>query len=749
MKGMFYLSGAMIAFLTAPMSVPVFAQDLAPQDDDQRGSSGIQEIVVTAEHREVRLQDVPIAITAATAEQLQTRGVSDAFDIGKITPSFNSNRVVGFGSPIMRGVGTTNVTAGDEPSVATYVDGFYQGSAITAGIPFNNIERIEVLKGPQGTLYGRNATGGLISIVTRDPSDTLEVSGSVGYSNYNTITADAYVTGPISDRIAVGISTTFRDQGKGFSRDIVNGGTVGRNDFFAVRGKLRFEFGDNNSLVLGGEYIDSNDSRANTNIPFPGSTPLVTGPGIIYGTKPFEWAGNLKPRFDIEQWNVNAKLSLDLGFANLVSLTQYKEVRNYNQVEGDGTTADGLFMGDQLGQAPGAPSGSPLMPQPVVPFSFAYTSTQSQPYFVTQELQLVSNDSGPFKWILGGFFLASRDGYDPLNIYFNTADLSDPFTSIISGESTRAYAAFAQATYSLGDLSITGGVRYSSEKKRVSGTTSVPLFGLLVSDEQEDTFNSFTYRLALDYRVSPGLLLYATTNKGFKSGTFVGNNPSAPAVRPEVLYAYEVGFKADPSPFVRINGSAYYYNYQDIQTFITAPDLTSLLQNAARAEMYGLELTLEVAPTDGLMINFGMGYEHAKYKNFPNASVYIPSPSGGNYPASVNATGNRILRTPELTANGSITYGFDIGPGSMTLNAAVSYTSPFFWDSANLFEQDAYALVDLSAKYVLDDERWSVTLWGKNVTNHVYSIYRNPLQRYDNVAFGDPATYGATIGFKF
>lgn len=757
MKPNLFLSGIAASTLVA---VPAFAQEAlglqapppAAADPASTPAEAIQvqlgDIVVTAQRRSERLQEVPIAITAATSSQLVRKGVSDAFDIGKITPSFSSARVVGFGTPIMRGVGTTNVTAGDEPSVATYIDGFYQGTPATIGIPFNNLERLEVLKGPQGTLYGRNATGGLVSYITRAPSTgKTAIEANAGYANYETVTADGYVNLPVSSNVAVNVATTFRHQGTGFYRNILDGTRLGTDNYFAIRGKLLFEFGANDSLTIGGSYAHLRDNRANVNIPEPGTTPLTTGPGVIYATKPFDWAGSLIPRFTVKAWDVNATLKLDLGFANFTSLSQYKEYRNVNIVEGDGTTADGILAGTQLGITPGLPQGSPLTPQAVIPYTLSYLSKERLPYFFTQELQLSSKPGGPLSWIVGGFFQASKEGYDPLTISY---EVGSDFTTIRADQTTRAYAGFAQATYGFGGgWSLTGGARYSSETKHVFGTTVVPAFGLNSSADQEKTFNSFTYRVALDYKPMKGLLIYATANKGFKSGTFVTNTPDAPAVKPEILYAYEAGFKADPASFVRINMSGYYYKYKDIQTFINTPAGLSFLQNAASARMYGFEASLDVLPYDGLSLSMGLGYENARYQKFQNAQAWIPSPSGGNYTAALDVSGNAVLRTPDLTANGAITYEFAVGDGKVALNSSVSYSGKFYWDAANLFVQDEYTLVDLSAKYTAPGQRWSMTLWGKNVTDVKYGIYLNPQQRFSAISYGDPATYGMTLGIKF
>lgn len=727
------------------------APTATPQDSAE--DNGIADIVVTAERRADRLQDVPIAITAVTATQLKAQGVSDAFDIGKITPSFNSNRTIGFGTPIMRGVGSTNITLGNEPSVATYVDGFYQGVSAGAQLPFNNIARIEVLKGPQGTLYGRNATGGLINIITRAPQNELAAEGQIGYASYGTITADAYVTGGLADGLRSDVAITFRDQATGYSRNLLTGKTGARSEYVAVRSKSVWDIGPHSSLTVGFSYAKSKNDIANVNLPLPGTVPLLAGPGVLYGRKRGEFASNITPQFDVEEYGVNATLQLDLGFANLVSLSQYRHLAIKDLIEGDGTSADGILATTQLGVTPGLPADSPLTPQLIIPASFSYSAPEKIPYFVTQELQLVSNGEGPFRWILGGFYQASKDGYVPqLDLNFLVG--GPPLVSFADALSTRAVAAFAQGTYSFSSgLSVTGGVRYSTEKKSLSGYAAFLNAGGtydIVPATQSDTFNSFTYRAAVDYRVNPRLLLYATTNKGFKSGLFNGSSITSPAVKPETLYAYEAGFKADPSRFFRINGSVYYYNYKDLQSFTVDQQGIGLLQNAGAARMYGAELSAEIIPLTGLNLHGSLGWEHARYKDFVNAQVFIPSPSGGNYTAQEDVSGNKMLRTPEFTGNIGATYILALrNSGTLTLNASAAYSGSYFWEAGNRFKQPAYALVDLSAKFSTPDGRWNIGVWGKNVTGKAYAMYGNADTRYFSIAFGEPSTYGMTLGVSF
>ena len=452
--------------------------------------TGIADIVVTAERRSQRLQEVPITITAVTATQLASQGVTNAFEISKITPSLVTGRQVGFGTPFMRGIGSTSVQIGDEVSVASYVDNFYQGTSITSQLPFNNVERIEVLKGPQGTLYGRNAVGGLINVITKAPSHEFGLDASVGYANFDTLTANGYVTAGLSENIAASLSAVFRNQGKGYSRNLITGGTAGREDYEAVRGKVLVEFGENNSLTVGGGFAHSNNNIANVNSPYPGSVPLAAQvPGIIYGQRRGEYAASLEPRFEVRQYDINATLKLDLGFANFTSLSQYRKVSSINQVEGDGTSADGILALPQEGvvtREDGSPGrvGDPLATGEntpfVIPGTFSYYNPTKTPFFITQELQLTSKDDGPVRWIVGGFFQSSKDKWDPLELDFSQAAVpagtnfhGTPVASFNAFQSTQALAAFAELTYKFDNgLSLTGGVRYSTEKKTTGGTVT-------------------------------------------------------------------------------------------------------------------------------------------------------------------------------------------------------------------------------------------------------------------------------------
>jgi iron complex outermembrane receptor protein len=718
------------------------------------GTTGPEEIVVTAERRSAVAKNVPITMTVVSASMLQDQGIVDINGLGQITPSFVTITQEGYGAPRLRGIGSTNTTAGDEPSVATYIDGFYQGLSVDADLPFNNIQRIEVLKGPQGTLYGRNAVGGLVNIITRNPTDEATFEGAFGYGNYNTVKGQAYIAGGLMPNVDASLAITGQNQADGFARNIVNGQYYGSKDYFGARSKVLIDFGGDNSLLISGYYSYANNDMLSILRPATGTTPLITGPGIVYATKPFDFAMNFNPAFEVEEEGINATLKLDLGFADFVSLTQDRRTRIQLANSGDGIGGrDGIASATQLGVAPGLPHGGALTPQLVSPGSLApVTLLQHSPYFVTQENQLLSKGDGPLTWIVGTYFQSSKDAYGDIKLFDSVS--GPPLVKFDTFETTLAFAGYAQATYAFDNgFSLTGGLRYSAERKHMGGPLSViNASGAYDQFEAPQTawFHSLTYKTSLEYRFNPELMMYATVSTGFKSGLFNTEAIGAPVVQPEHIFAYEVGIKSNPISWLRLDASTYYYVYKDLQTFGDSPQGTSTLENVGGAHMAGGELSAEVVPFSGLTLRAAIGVEDARYTNSPGVAGYYPSPSGASYPVTENVIGRHVQETPDLTGNIGASYDFPLQDlGTITLTVNVAYTGRFYWDPVNVYSQDGYALVDLTAGYTFDDGRYNVTLWGKNITDQRYYSYLLPGQRFDGAQDADPATFGVTFSAKY
>jgi iron complex outermembrane receptor protein len=699
-------------------------------------SAAIEEVVVTAQRREENLQNVPIAVTAISGERLEQFRVQDNYGLVALTPALTINRSAGYAQTFLRGVGTPSIIAGDEPSVATYVDGFYQGPSLASVLMYNNIHQIEILKGPQGTLYGRNATGGLINLITATPRDHFFADGSVGYGRYDTLVTDAYVTGPIDDKVKVDLAVRYVNQGEGVVRNLTTGRRVGKDDGLSLRSKLVFEVSDRTRLTLGADYADLNHSIGDALSPLPGTTPIAALVGGQFSATPYVINNNVDPKFSVKVFGATAKLQSDIGSATFVSMSQFRHYTSSNALDVDDTSADNVFS-----------VVHPTLGRFALP-TLNFAATPKMPYFGTQEFQLLSNGGGPFSWIAGAFGLDSREGLYPFISAVNKS--LTPIASITAFSSTKAYAGYAQATYAFHDgLSLTAGGRYSYEQKHTIGQQVAG--GTTIRDDKEKSWDSFTYRFSADYKWTPQLLTYASTSKGFKSGTFNTTSiDNAPAVNPETLYAHEIGFKSDPYEYLRINGSSYYYDYKDIQVYSQTAGGIGSLQNAAAATLYGLELDVEAVPISRLTLQVGIGLEHSRYDNFDGAQIYVNAPVAGERQVFANVTGNRTVQTPTATGNFSANYDLKLPGhnGDLIIAGNLYYNGGYAFDPAGVVKQGRYTVVDASVTWNLPGDHWTAMVWAKNLNDELYLNQETANSRVVRVGYALPRTFGLKFSYR-
>ncbi|MEA3149272.1 MAG: iron complex outerrane recepter protein, partial [Gammaproteobacteria bacterium] len=406
-------------------------------------------------------------------------------------------------------------------------------------------------------------------------------------------------------------------------------------------------------------------------------------------------------------------------------------------IDVDGTSADNI----------------PFVVQPGVgKFSLpalTYALADTIPYFVTQEFQLVSSAERPFSWIVGAFGIDSRDSNDPFNIILNSATFA-PIAAVNAYNTTIAYAGYAQGTYAFDNgLKLTAGGRYSDEHKHTAGGQSGG--AVLLTDDKKKTWESVTYRFAADYRFNEKLLAYASASKGFKSGAFnVTSIDKNPAVNPETLYDYEVGVKADPFPWLRIDGSAYHYDYKNIQ-FYAYPQAAGLpiLENAAAATLYGSELDVEMRPLKDLTLTGNIAWEHSRYDSFNSAQIYIAAPVAGEKQISGNATGQPVIRTPKLSGNLGASYDFRLprDSGQLTLASNVYHNSGYSFDPIGVIKQPGYSVVGGSLTWALPGGKWSAAAWAKNLADERY--YTQVVAGGRGVRVGyDLRTYGLNVRYQ-
>ena len=719
-----------VAQPSAPVTTEAATAQEQPstQGEDAADSGGIGDIVVTAQRRSERLQDVPIAVTVVSGESLESKGITNTLDIASVTPGLSFTTTTGTSSPRLRGVGAGSALGGNENSVATYVDGVYLASSAASVLALSNIAQVAVLKGPQGTLFGRNATGGLIQVTTLDPVHEFGGKASLTYGNLNTIGGSLYVTGGLGAAVAADLSVYYNNQQDGFGTNLFTGNDVFKAEDLAVRSKWIVELGDSTTAKITGDYSTLDAAVPGRRLTF-GSRPSLGQP-FVGG--PFDVDSNRDGYFDSERGGGSIELTHEFGAFNLVSITAYREATTNVGFDTDATRLDNSSADNRFKERQ-----------------------------FTQELQLVSTGGGPFSWTIGAYYFAARAGYDRVVLRRPTATSQGLVGSeaiFQTYQETKAPAIYGQATYKLTEAtSLTLGARYSGEKRDFEAngvTTTLATGGVVVSPPISDNISVErpTWRIALDHRLNPDMLVYASYNRGFKSGGFNGALfESSQPFNPETLDAFEVGFKSDFfDRRLRLNGAAYYYDYQDIQLTNYGQIGVPVFSNAASAEIYGFDIDATAQPIDNLTITAGFAYIHTRLGRFDTAQVSIPLPAGGNAIVQGDSTGNELPVTPNWTLDVGIDYDIPLGNGGLVVSGNYFHSDGWFAETDNRLRQRPYDLLNASLQWYMDPDRGiTVTAWGKNLANEVYATQYQARNTGDVISVAAGRTYGVTVGFKF
>lgn len=720
MKGWAWSSAAMFAIVAGSTGAHA-QQTTAEQSAESGGEDGkLQDIVVTAQRRSESLQNVPIAVTALSSAQLAASGVANTRDLTAVVPGLVVGDQAGIVQPNIRGVTTTSGGAGIENSVATYVDGVYIASIPGSLMGLGGTERVEVLRGPQGTLFGRNATGGLISVVTRDPSSDWSGDAQVGYGNYQTLTGSFYVSGPVTDVLGTSLAFSGTHMGEGYGVNFHTGNDVNKIDHdIALRNKWLLDVGATKARLS----IDYSDRRSSFTM-----VNSFRGRPILYGPKQIgsAWDADqsLDPRHILKSAGANLRLDHDLGDINLMSITSYRGM-NFNQ----------LFDFD-------------TGPFPAITIQYQNNDRQ-----LSQELQ-IQKSAGSFKWVLGGFYFDASSKFTPY-VQFRDIPLTPGKTVINSEVTTESLAGFAQGSYSFDTgTQITVGLRYTTEKRGITGTQEVfngagaSLGQSFLPANQSKTFNKLTWRFAIDQRIGANAMVYVSANRGFKAGSFNGQAPTLPAFNPEVLDAYEAGLKSELfDRHLRLNASLFYYDYKDIQvrTFVNG---TSRIYNGAKSRQYGLDLDATLAVNSRLTLTGTLALMHDRFVAFPAAVISSPQPNGSNLTAPGSATGNRLPLTPDWTATIGAHYKQPIRNGNLTFNIDYLHNDGYFTEPDNVLRQPSYDKLGGSIVWT-SDAGYSLSIWGKNLTNAAVATLLATTPVSTLAAYEAPRTFGATIGYNF
>jgi iron complex outermembrane receptor protein len=709
--------------------LPALGQN-GQQSSSSEPTPALTEIIVTAQKRSENLEVVPIAITALSGADLASAGVGSTADLALVAPGLTVVNIAGIVLPHIRGIGTTAYGAGLENSVSTYVDGVYLASGAASLLSLNNVAQVEVLKGPQGTLFGRNATGGLMQIITKDPQSNFNGEASLGYGNYQTIQGNLYVTGPVASALDADLAVHASTQDKGYGTNLFNGKDVYRTDRdFALRSKWRWTPGEDTAMTLSVDYEQLGGTQNSTFQNAPGTLPIF---GTPRPTSTFDIDSDFQPSDSFKGGGASIHLTQNAGIGKITSITAYRRSQDFTAFD-----ADGLAV--------------PIQTIPVVRIDDRQ---------FTQELQLSSQDTGRIEWVAGAFFLHGDSKYDPSEVVLGGPLINPLFPLdkiyIYGDQTTDSWAAYGQGTLTITDADrLTVGLRYTEERRRLTATEPGELLGgvpIQLINPPIDSSKKFTrptWRVAFDHRFSSSVMGYLSYNRGFKSGGFNPGVPADPAYAPEVLTAYEAGFKVDLLDHrLRFNSAAYYYDYKNIQVGHYVLGQIGYY-NGAAAEVYGLDSDFEAVVAPGLTVAAGVSLIHDRFTDFPNAVIDTQIPTGGVDITTGSANGNRLPLTPDGTFNLSVDYRHAIADGEAGFNVTYGHSSGYFFQPDNRMEQPAFNLVNATLSWSTPGERLKVSLWGKNLTNEVVANALLPSAIGSLAAYRPPRTFGVLIGTKF
>ncbi|WP_327752263.1 TonB-dependent receptor (plasmid) [Sphingobium sp. SJ10-10] len=729
------LIGVSLGALAAPMAHAQTQPDGSPDAASVVSPDEIADIVVTAQKRAERLQDVPIAVSVASATQLESSGVKDLPQLQAIVPGLNVSVANGSFQPSIRGV-ATNSNIVEQP-VSLYIDGVYLPQPQEGLRDIADASQITTLKGPQGTLFGRNATAGVIQITTMGPDFDTHGQFNISYGSYQTVHANAFVTDGLSKDIAVSLSTSYQTQNRGWGKSLTTGKEEGKLDHsYSTRGKILFNLSDATSLQIVGDYLNREDTGS-TFQAYPGTQMIYQG--FTPGINRYDSFSGSDGYTRFKGGGVAATFKSGLGFANLVSISAYRK-------------SHFAFKFDLGGVAP------PIL----------NTTAAGQGRMYSQELQLISDDDGPLKWVLGAYYFNYRQGYNFFYRDFGTGVLlngSGPYranpnrqsATLTSFEKSESFAPFAQADFKITPTTtLTGGLRYTYEKRSLDGYGRITNgAGVALTPTHSTpaplTAKKVTWRFALEQKIFGDAMVFASYSRGFKSGGFNIATPAAPAYLPEQLDDWEVGLKSQfLDRRVTFNVTGFYYKYQNIQVAQFVNN-SQTVRNGARAELYGVDVDLTAKLATGLTVSSGLELLHPYFTQYNGAQFGTDNlVSGGVGITAFNAKGQRLAYARKAVLTGAVDYVTQAFGGKVAFNVTATRSGSYFFEPDNVVRQPAYTMLNASVKVSDASDRLSLRFGVSN------ALDESIISRNVTIGFGrlvsynsPPREYSLALGMKF
>lgn len=761
-------SGSALAQISPPAPASP-ASDMTAPGSPALSEAGLEEIVVTAQRRSENLQRAAISITSVGADQLARRSITTAADLTVAVPALQASNQAGFTAFFIRGIGSFAFNAYAEPAIAFNMNGVYISRPNAVNGQFFDVERVEVLKGPQGTLYGRNATGGAINLIAHKP-DLGRFGGfaSFQYGNYNEVLATGAVNVPMGENGALRVAFQSEDH-DGYFRD----GTDDA-DSKSLRISMRSQLTPDLEINMIGDYVKLGGKGGGAALLPLGTTPARGGLGdpaaVAYynnaAANLFVFPGAIVPvpqylaRLDVETGGFLAEVTANTSIGTLTLLPAYREVHTDNF-----STTPGFFLTDR--------------------------TDQEQTSF---EARLASDDDRPLRYLFGGYFFKERADFD-IN-----ADVQFVGVSHVSGNlTTKTAAAFSQLTYAFTpSFRVTGGIRYSWERKTfdAANNTAPPVFftsgpGLnpfviaptppnIVTNTSRK-FKSTTWKAGVEWDAGPSSLMYANVSTGYKAGGFfmsAANN----SFDPEKVTAYVIGSKNRFfSNSLQLNAELFLLKYRDqqlshlglVQTTNGLPTAGFPTENVGRSTIYGLELEAQYLITQTTKLSLVGNYVHAKYDEFiyttPDTSPLSGLPAG-TIPATtgcsstlaspvwvVDCSGRAAYQVPKLTLTGGIQQTFNLANGGSFAAEIRSRYESGKWLSETFYpgtRSGSNTLTDASLTYNSPNDSWSLTGYVNNIENDDVVAIAQPVGTFPTFpailgTLRPPRTYGVRAQVNF
>lgn len=698
--------------------------------------SQIDEVITTAQRRVETAQDVPVALTVLSAEDLEINQIQDTLDLQAFVPNLNLGTNTGTANAariFLRGIGEDESRGLVEPAVGTYVDGVYIGRIVGALFDLVDLEQIEVLRGPQGTLYGRNSNGGALKITTMRPdTESFAANGRFTYGNNDRLDLKGTVNVPLSDNTAIRLSGLYKSRDGFF--DINPNGTlagqsvenVGDLDTVAFRGSLSHDFGENWNVLLIADYTDDDSDPIPSSIidtldadgdiftvePAPGSSCVDGGPadrpaGPFQFVRPVGCFAGFSN--ETKSQGLSGTVTGDLGELTFQSITAFRR------------------MDDSLSSHIG----------------FPYLQDTDQEQF-SQELTLSSNSEGPFNFVTGLYYFKEDLNLDTAFVF--------PFRVAADVES---FAIFGQGEYDFGDFTFTGGLRYTDENRDFEGIN----FTSNLTNQVDVGGDNISYTAKLDYDVNDDVLVYASYSTGFKGAAVSPDCFGATAcflpVEEEEVGTFEVGFKSSLAENrVQLNGTYFYNQYDNLQIAATVPGLGFTRFNVEETEISGFEFDLTFAPTEQFELTANLGILDGSYEELTQAQASALTNAGvpcpGGVPTIECALDLELKNAPSYKANIAATYFQPFMDGELIFSGDISFED----DSFNLVANSPASafseiptLANARIAYRPDNAGWNVAIWARNLLDKEY--FRAGTATGNAVYAAEPLTYGVDIGFNF